>query len=160
MKRTDKGQFAKGHSGNKQGKPKGVRNKITLAAIELFHNNSEILIKKAIEKALEGDMVALKLCIDRLAPVIKEQPMTSIELPTLTNSTSVLKALATVTDKLCNGELLMSEAKAIYSLLAIYQKQLDISELQKRVDTLEQRAPMDFNSFYDDIKNNHSDDLR
>jgi len=160
IKRTEKGQFAKGHSGNRQGKPKGARNKTTLAVLELIDDNSLLITETLMEKALDGDITALKLCIDRIAPPMKEMPISAIELPMLTGSESVLTSLSIVTQKLCNGELLPSQAKAVSNMLDTYQKQLDLEKLKERVENLEKASHMDFNSFYDDIKNNHSDDLR
>ena len=52
--------FKPGQSGNPAGKPKGARNKATLAIEALLDGEAEALTRKAIERALEGDGVALK----------------------------------------------------------------------------------------------------
>ena len=57
--------FQKGQSGNPRGKPKGLRSKMTLAIEALFEGEAEALTRKAIEKALGGDIVALR---PRIAP--------------------------------------------------------------------------------------------
>jgi hypothetical protein len=67
--RTDKtvtrhsGQWKKGQSGNPAGPPKGTRHKATIAAEALLDGEVEALTRKAIERALEGDGVALRLCL-------------------------------------------------------------------------------------------------
>ena len=53
-------------SGN-TGRPKGARNKKTLAVENLLEGQAEALTQTATSKALKGDSVALKLCIDRIA---------------------------------------------------------------------------------------------
>ena len=53
---SDRGKpFKKGQSGNPGGRPKGTRNKTTLAMEELLDGEAEIITRKAIEKAKEGD---------------------------------------------------------------------------------------------------------
>src|ERR1700740_803577 len=58
--------FEKGRSGNPAGRPRGCRNRSTLAAQMLLQGEAEALTRKAVELALGGDPTALRLCIDRL----------------------------------------------------------------------------------------------
>ena len=60
--------FEPGQSGNPAGKARGTRNKVTLAIEALLDGEAEALTRKAIELAKAGDMAALRLCLDRLAP--------------------------------------------------------------------------------------------
>jgi hypothetical protein len=53
--------FRPGQSGNPDGRPKGSRNKATLAMEALLDGEAEAITRKAIEKALEGDMTAIRL---------------------------------------------------------------------------------------------------
>lgn len=65
-----------GQSGNPKGRPKGCQNKTTKQAQILAQGmlNDEVvqLVRKLLEKALEGDMTAMKLCIERILPPMKE----------------------------------------------------------------------------------------
>jgi hypothetical protein len=74
------GRFSKGKSGNPDGRPKGSRNKITLAIEALLDNEGEALTQKAIELAKEGDMQALRLRLDRVVPPRKDRSV-NFELP-------------------------------------------------------------------------------
>ena len=65
------------------GKPKGTRHKATQAIQALLDGEGEALTRKAIELALAGDAMALRLCLDRLLPALRERPV-SVELPPLT----------------------------------------------------------------------------
>jgi hypothetical protein len=60
--RNTAGQFASGNSG----RPRGSRNKATLAIESLLQGQAEALTQTAIAKALDGDTVALQLPIDHM----------------------------------------------------------------------------------------------
>jgi len=57
--------FEKGQSGNPSGRPKGSKDNRTELR-ELLMPHAPELIEKLVAQALEGDMAAMKLCIDRL----------------------------------------------------------------------------------------------
>jgi hypothetical protein len=62
------GKFQKGQSGNPAGRRAGSRNKASLAVEALLDGEAEKLSRKAVEMALEGNAVALRLCHSLLAP--------------------------------------------------------------------------------------------
>jgi hypothetical protein len=62
-------QFKPGQSGNPSGRPKGARNKSTVAAEALLDGESESLTRRCIDLAMEGDPTALRLCLTRILPV-------------------------------------------------------------------------------------------
>ena len=47
------------------GKPRGARHRVTQAMQALLDGEGEALTRKAIEMALSGDGLALRLCLDR-----------------------------------------------------------------------------------------------
>ena len=53
------------------GRPKGSVNKYTALARELMSNKSPEIVEKVIEKAMDGDVHCLKMCLDRILPVHK-----------------------------------------------------------------------------------------
>ena len=73
--------FEKGNSG----RPKGARNKTTQAIEHLLEGQAEAITAKVIELALEGDLAALRLCLDRLYSVRNERTI-SLDLPHLNPS--------------------------------------------------------------------------
>lgn len=66
-------RFKKGQSGNPQGKPKGARNKSTLAAEALLEGSLDKICKRVEEEALNGNMQAAKMILDRFIPVRKDR---------------------------------------------------------------------------------------
>ena len=61
-------RFEKGQSGNPAGRPPGSRNKATILAESIFEGEAESIIRMAIDKAREGDITAIRLCLDRVFP--------------------------------------------------------------------------------------------
>jgi len=64
--RNTAGQFKIGNSG----RPKGSRNKATMAIESLLKGQAKALTQTAVTKALEGDSIALRLCMERIAPAL------------------------------------------------------------------------------------------
>ena len=65
--RNTDGTFSNGNIG----KPKGARNKKTIAFESLLECQAEALTQTAISKALEGDGLALHISSERIAPAPK-----------------------------------------------------------------------------------------
>ncbi|WP_010336978.1 hypothetical protein [Sphingobium yanoikuyae] len=91
--RKSDGTFA---PGNRLGGSKaGSRHRVTRAIEEMLEGQHEKLTQSAIDKALEGDMVALRLCLDRIAPPRKDAPV-SIDLPPVRSAADAVEASAAV----------------------------------------------------------------
>jgi hypothetical protein len=130
------GRFQKGKSGNPNGRPPGSRNKTTLAVDALLDGEAETLTRKAIEKAKEGDMAAIRLCMDRIAPARKDRPVT-FSFPRIAGAADAAKASAALLAAVSGGEITPSEAAEIGRLLETYVKTLEIAELEQRLNKLE-----------------------
>jgi hypothetical protein len=134
--RKQRGGFQKGQSGNPGGRPLGSRNKTTLAVDALLDGEAETLTRKAIEKAKDGDITALRLCLDRIAPVRKDRPVT-FNLPAIGGATDAAKASAALLAAVSDGKITPSEAAEIGRLLETYVRTLEITELEERLSKLE-----------------------
>src|SRR5829696_2810004 len=73
------------------GRPKGARHKATLAAEALLDGEAEGLTRKAVELALSGDTVALRMCLERVVPARKDRPV-SFSLPDIQTAADAVKA--------------------------------------------------------------------
>ncbi len=100
--------FVKGQSGNPAGRPPGARNRATLIAEGLFEQEGEALARKAIERALDGDLGALRLCLDRLMPRGRSRPV-RFPLPRIAGAADVPAAVAAILEGVSAGELAPSE---------------------------------------------------
>src|SRR4030081_1458721 len=64
-------QFRKGVSGNPAGRPLGTRNRATVLAEQLLEGEAERLVREAIDRAMAGDVLAMRLCLERILPVLR-----------------------------------------------------------------------------------------
>src|SRR3954454_10666599 len=109
--------FQKGQSGNPRGRPPGARNRATQAVQAMLDGEAETITRKAVELAKAGDTVALRLCLDRLAPVRKDRPV-MFALPAIETTADLPKASAALLEAVASGELTPSEAAELGKLTA------------------------------------------
>jgi hypothetical protein len=128
--------FEPGRSGNPAGKARGTRNKVTLAIEALLDGEAEALTRKAIELAKAGDIAALRLCMDRLAPPRKDR-LVMFELPTITSAADAVKASAALVTAVAIGDLTPAEAGELGKLIEAYVKALEATDFATRLDNLE-----------------------
>jgi hypothetical protein len=131
-------RFKPGESGNPTGRPKGARNRATVAVQALLEGEAEALTRKAIEKALDGDITALRLCMDRIAPAPKDRPLDpdAVKLPPL-RSGKLSEASAAIIRAVAAGRLTPSEGQALAGLLESHRRAVELVELEDRISKLE-----------------------
>jgi hypothetical protein len=123
-------------SGNPEGRPPGVPNKATAAAQALLDGEAEALTRKAVELALEGNIPALRLCLERLLPPRKERPL-AVKLPVIKGVAELPRLSSAILAAVSKGELEPGQAAALASLVASHGKVLELSELENRIAALE-----------------------
>jgi hypothetical protein len=131
------GRFRKGKSGNPNGRPKGSRNAATLACEALLDGQAEALTQKAIQMALDGDPVALRMCLDRLCPPRRDRPVT-FPLPRITSARDAADLMAAVTQAVATGHITPGEAAEIGKVIDAYVRAYQTAELDERVARVEQ----------------------
>jgi len=131
--------FSKGQSGNPSGRQRGSRNKATLAVEALLDGEAEALTRKAVELALAGDTVALRLCLDRIAPPRKGRPIT-LEVGDVTSLNDLSAVQGEVVAALARGELTPEEAADVASVVEKLGQAWERRELEVRVRALEDRT--------------------
>jgi Family of unknown function (DUF5681) len=123
---------------NPSGRPKGARHKATLAAEALLDGQSAALTQKAIERALEGDGTALRLCLERIIPARKDRPV-RIDLPRLESASDATAALAMVAAKVAEGEITPDEGTAVNAVIGGFIRAHEVTTLEARLQALENR---------------------
>jgi hypothetical protein len=128
--------FQKGESGNPAGKPKGSRNKTTLAMEALLDGEADAIVRKAIEKAKEGDGTALRMCLERIVPPRKDRPV-SFSLPPIKTAADALTATGALVAAVANGDITPSEAAELSKLVDGFVRALEATDLAERIGRLE-----------------------
>ena len=128
-------RYKKGESGNPAGRPKGTQDKRTMLR-QLLDPHAKKLIQKAVSLALEGDTTALRLCLERLIPPLKQRDESitlRLDGNTLTeNGLSVINALS-------KGEVTPSEANSFLQAIVAQVRIKEMDEIEARLIKLEKR---------------------
>jgi hypothetical protein len=109
---------------------------VTRAIEELLEGEGEALTRKAIEKALDGDIVALRLCLDRIAPPRKDVPV-SVALPPVKSAADAVGASAALLEAVVAGEVTPDEAARVMVLLTAHKSIVEAGDLESRIAALE-----------------------
>jgi hypothetical protein len=130
--RTAHGRFGTGNPG----RPKGSRHKSTLAIEALLEGEAEAIGRTCIEKALAGDSTALRLAMERLAPLRKGR-LVKFTMPAVASAADVVTAIGSVLYAVAEGELTPDEAATLSTVLEATRRAIEIVEIERRVGELE-----------------------
>lgn len=133
--RDRKGRFSTGNPG----KPRGARSQTTLAIEQLLGKEATRLTRKAIKAALAGDSTALRLCMERIAPVRKGRVVTVEDFPRVASAADVPGALSALLRAVAKGDLTTDEADAIAALCSRYVTAVEAVEHEARLKALEEK---------------------
>jgi hypothetical protein len=103
-----------------------------------MQGRAEAITQRVVNAALEGDMAAVKLVIDRIAPARKSRPI-QIDLPEVNDAAGIAQAQATVVAAVAGGEITPEEATGLSGLLEGLRRALETGELEARIRRLEGR---------------------
>jgi hypothetical protein len=134
-KRTKKGQFAKGSSGNVAGKPPGTRTKRTRALEEILDQHSQEILEKGIAVALGGDTTMLRTLIGLLIPA-RRRPV-KFEIPVINNAQDALLASRLIVAGTAAGEITPDEAAQLGKVLELHARLVEVHDLEGRLVELE-----------------------
>jgi hypothetical protein len=121
------------------GRPRGSRNKATLTIEALLDGEAEKIGRKAIEKALDGDTAAIRLCLERIVPA-RRDPSISFPLPELKSAGDAVKAASAILAAVAAGEITPGEAAELGKLVESFARTIEVSELENRISRLEDRT--------------------
>ena len=131
-------QFKPGKSGNPRGRPRGARNRATLAAEALLDGEAEAITRKCIDLALAGDHTALRLCLSRILPVRRDREIV-LDLERLRGSKDALRAIETILRAVADGKITPSEGQAVAAMVETHRRTFEVEELETRIERLEEQ---------------------
>jgi multidrug efflux pump subunit AcrA (membrane-fusion protein) len=87
-------------------------------------------------KALEGDIMALRLCLDRIAPARRDAPV-SVALPSVRTAADAVEASTALLEAVSVGEVTPDEAGRVMALLTAHKGIVEAGDLEARITALE-----------------------
>lgn len=137
--RHSDGTFVRGVSGNPDGRPLGAKDRRALMA-QAFTDNGEAIAAVVIKKALDGDLTAAGMVLQRLIPpkrpVGEKTPFTlDTRLPLAQQAAQVVQAVA-------DGHLAGDDAQVVLGCLQTYAALKQADDLEGRIRALEGRASL------------------
>jgi hypothetical protein len=121
------------------GRPKGARHRTTLAVEVLLGGEAEALTRQAIELALKGDVTALRLCLDRIAPARKDRDV-AFDAPKIDRPEDVPAALSALFDAVAAGDLTPTEGLTLANIVEKVRSAIEFAEIDRRLAMLEARS--------------------
>jgi hypothetical protein len=127
--------FVKGQSGNPAGRPRGSRNRMRELA-ELLDDQAEALLRSVVTRALEGDAIAMRLCVERILAPRRERPM-ELDLPPIQGAADISGAMAAVTTAATQGNLTPGEAATLSKVVETYLHAIEATDFEYRLRAVE-----------------------
>ena len=136
VERDDNGRFAKGQSGNPAGREPGSRNRATEMAEQMFDGACGALANKAVQMALEGNAVALQLCLSRIIAPRRHRP-SGFALPPLKSAADLAPAMAAIAEAAAEGVISTGEACELTQVVDTFMRALEAGDVETRLRQLE-----------------------
>jgi hypothetical protein len=131
-------RFRKGQSGNPKGRPRGTRNKATLAAEALLDGEAQAITRKAVALAKSGDTTALRLCMERIVPVRRDRPV-AFPIPDLKDANDAAALSRAIVAGVAAGDITPLEAGELAKLVDTYTRAVTAVEHEQRLKALEEQ---------------------
>src|SRR5271166_6623984 len=121
--------FEKGRSGNPGGRPRGCRNRSTLAAQLLLQGEAEALTRKAVELALGGDLIAPH-----------RERLVAFALPPMRKPADLAAAMEAITAAVARGTLAPAEAVELAKVVDTFANAIETRDFDSRLRALEEQS--------------------
>jgi hypothetical protein len=104
--------------------------------------DAEPVILALIRAAKGGDVAAIRLVLERVAPLPRNRPV-QFHMPPIETPADLGEAMGAILQAAAGGELTPDEATAIAGLIETRRRTIETLELEQRIAALEQsrRAP-------------------
>ena len=110
-----------------------------LAPEHLLDVHAKTIVQRLVELAEKGDPTALRLCLERIMPPLRERPL-QFELPPLATPADAVAAIAAITAGLADGSLSAAEGLELARTVRIF---VEILVLARRGEQEMERQPAD-----------------
>jgi hypothetical protein len=125
-------RFQKGNPG----KPKGARNRATQLVEKLLSKDIKKVVEVVQTAALNNDLVACKLILDRVAPPARGR-LVAFDLPSINSAADGEAAIAAILAACGAGKLTPDEAKTLSDIVHRKVETAHMAEVERRLEVLE-----------------------
>lgn len=109
-----------------------------LACEQLLDGKSEQLTAKLLEMALEGNLQAMRMCLDRTVPPRKERSI-NLDLRPITCLQDRMLQFEDLTSAVAEGRITPSEGESISNILISQAKTLQVVEFARRLPQIDDK---------------------
>jgi hypothetical protein len=124
--------FGKGNPGRRR----GSKNRRSAIAAALLGDEEQELVRKAVELAKAGDIQMLKFLLNRILP---RDRAVKVDLPKMEFADDAVEALGAIAQAISEGNISPSEGAALATVVNSYARAIDLNDLVRRMEALEQQ---------------------
>jgi hypothetical protein len=136
--KNDHSRFEPGNSYGK-GRPCGSKNKVTVAAENLFEEESGAIARRAVEMALSGHPQMIKMVMERVVPIKKSSPVKLEGMPTVDTVESAGEAAEFILQSIASGKVSPLDGEILSRVLDKRLHALQITEIERELKTLQEK---------------------
>jgi hypothetical protein len=103
---------------------------------EKLEEKAEELVNTAVTLAMAGNVGAFRLCLERLLPARKNEPLLC-EMPPLAKAADAVAAIAGIASAAVAGDVTADEAAKVAKVISLYVNTLEAHEFEGRLAQLE-----------------------
>jgi hypothetical protein len=130
-------KYKKGVSGNAKGRPKGIVDRRTKWR-DTLRKELPGLLKRLVDLAKAGDVQAIKLILDRVAPPLRPQSA-PVEIPALATAASLTDKARAILAAVADGSIGTDQGHDLLSALGSVARIIETDSIAARVEILENR---------------------
>lgn len=137
--RASRGHWARGVSGNPAGRPRGSGNRAHVQLRAILLEDAERIVQRVSELALEGDMTAAKMILDRILPRRICVPIADFDLPAMKTADDVCNAIGAIASAALDGRISPPDAAALAQIVETFRRSIETLDHERRIAELEER---------------------
>jgi len=142
--RDANGRFVAGNKGGPGGSRRRAFDLRHAARDAIAPEHVEAMMRKAARMALEGNLAAMRLVLDRACGRVTESPKettpTEVDLPALRTAADCAAAVDQVIAGIVRGTVDRDTAKLLVDAIQVRVRSIEAQELEERLSKLEQAA--------------------
>ena len=115
-----------------------------MLAEQLLEGEAERLVREAIDRAMDGDVLALRLCLERILPVLRGRRI-QLDLPVEEvapeqAARGIAGAVSATARAMADGDITPEEAMTAAGIFELQRRAVETADIERRLALLEDEA--------------------